>query len=119
MRIVIYLSIVSLALSGCASSGVNMYSVPAPSRRVCASNMNTKISYEPIHVEPIEYSRNISTPRQIEQKITRPTRKSKPAAQKRLHKNTLNEAMGVSYKLFKDGISYIKPKLKKIPGLGK
>lgn len=121
MRILITLSIVTAALSGCASSGVSMYSVPTQ-RRVCASTQNTQsISYEPIHVETLACDRNVSKTRQVEQQIAPSNQKSKstPKKRPRKNKNILNEAMGVSYKLFKDSINYIKPKLPKIPGLGK
>ena len=118
MRIVIFSLIVLLALSGCANSGVSMYSVPTQSRSYMRSQ-NSQVTGQ-----PLAYKAPVSKREQEKQyssqpkKQNKPNQKSKPNRKKKSGKNKgiLNEAMGVSYKLAKDAIRYIKPKLPKIPG---
>ena len=119
MRILFFLSIAVLAVSGCASSGVCMYSVPNQSRsrssvRPQKMQVNKQLAYRPA-ISKRQQIKEYSSRHERENKTNH---KSKPNRKKKSGKNKgiLNDAMGVSVKLLKEAIRQIKPKLPKIPG---
>ncbi|MBW8016741.1 MAG: hypothetical protein FVQ82_11185 [Planctomycetes bacterium] len=117
MRILFFLSIVVLAVSGCASSGVCMYSVPKQGRnsmRPQKMQVNKQIAYRPT----ISKRQQIKEYSSRQKKESKPIQKSKPNRKKKTgkKKGILNDAMGVSVKLLKEAYRQIKPKLPKIPG---
>jgi hypothetical protein len=111
MRIAIFLSIVVLAVSGCAGSGVRMYSVPSQN----ISSIRSQSSQ--VSGQSLAFKAPASEKQHVKECGSEP-KKSKPNRKKKSGKNKsiLNDAIGVSYKLAKDAIRYIGPKLPKIPG---
>lgn len=109
MRIIICLSIIVLAVSGCASSG--MYSVPTQSRvRMQSQNMQA-------YSQPAARKQTAGENQQVKQRSSTP-KKKQPNRKKKSGKNKgfLNDAMGASVKFAKDAIRYLGPKFSKITG---
>lgn len=111
MRIVILLSIIVLALSGCCSSGIGMYSMPTQSiSRMQSQNIQA-------YSQPAARKQTVSESRQVKQYSSSP-KKNQPSRKKKSGKNKsfLNDAMGVPVKFAKDAVRYIGPKFSKIIG---
>lgn len=108
MRIVIFLSFIVLAISGCASSG--MYSVPTQNRIPIQSQIQ-------VYSQPVAYNHTTVENRQVKQSNS-PAKKNQPNPSKKSGKNKayLNDAMGVPVRFAKNAIRYLKPKLSKLTG---
>jgi hypothetical protein len=111
MRVVLLLLIFVVSVSGCASSGVNMYSMPTQRRvsvqvRKMPVDMNTPTS----SLRAVENKKQVAKARKSE-----PPRKKKTSKRKGKGQNILGSILGTTAYLAKAAIKYGQ-KLPKIPG---
>jgi hypothetical protein len=111
MRVVLLLLIFVVSVSGCASSGVNMYSMPTQRRvsmqvRKMPVDMNTPTA----SLRAVENKKQVAKARKSE-----PPRKKKTSKRKGKGKNILGSILGTTVDLAKAAIKYSK-KLPKITG---
>ena len=114
MRVVLLLLILVIAVSGCASSGVNMYSMPTQKRVIVqAERMQTDMDTLP-SFRPVKNNKQITKAR----KKSPPTRKTKSSKSKRKGKGQgiLGSILGATVELAKVAIKTYGQKLPKIPG---
>jgi hypothetical protein len=99
MRVVLLLLILVVSVSGCASSGVNMYSMPTQ-RRVSVQARRM----------PVDMNTPTASLRAVENKkqVAKENRKSQPSRKKKSSKGKgiLNSALGASVDLVKGAIKY-------------
>jgi len=109
MRIVLVLLIVALAVSGCASSGVTMYSMPTESK-VCMRSQDMHVN-----AQPLAFDQTVDKKQAVKDHSSKQNKTNKPKQKKKSKKNNfLNNAMGVSVKLIKGAIKEIKPRLSRL-----